>query len=405
MLSHDELRLRFKWLQLAALVVLITFVWGFFLNAYANRFLLGHVVFMFIPDDRFNDLVNLVKFSKNLDPFHYANAFYLPLTYFIVYPLQFISSKVLVMLSTLFFAASMYWYLLSRLSVFREVASKIEIYTVVTLLVCLSYPMMMVFDRANIESLLIVLTVLFFFYFEKKKYGASAMILSIPCVLKIYPLIFLVLYLKHRRYKEIFFVLVLTAILILVPFALLKGGLAINIQHYLHLNVVTYDNNNSNMFSSSVFSYVKMILSAAAHKNLFNFQYWVHEIYYFYIVFCFALAAFVTYFISRYDVVFWKQVFLLVLLMIMLPPVSYDYKLPYLFIPYCLFLTSGHKCNVKVYNCLFIILFVNKICLYAGIDSTLISFNGFINLLTMCFGLFYVVYEQFKSKLVAGDLT
>ena len=84
------------------------------------------------------------------------------------------------------------------------------------------------FERGNI----VLLTIAFVFYFFAYKDSSQTwmrtfalLCLSISAVIKIYPAIFGLYLLKEKRYKDIYFCIVLSSILFFFPFLFFKGGL------------------------------------------------------------------------------------------------------------------------------------------------------------------------------------
>jgi putative copper resistance protein D len=68
----------------------------------------------------------------------------------------------------------------------------------------LTYPFLFNIDRSNFECLLFVHQALFIYFYTRKKYLLSSIFLSFAVAMKAYPVIFLLLFIADKKFKEAF---------------------------------------------------------------------------------------------------------------------------------------------------------------------------------------------------------
>ena len=103
----------------------------------------------------------------------------------------------LVLLSALIAAASL------AISLVRRSARNVLPTIAILLTFFLSYPLMCVLERANIEGVLWPVEMLGVFAFIKKRYFAAALFVALAASMKIYPGILFLLFLSAKRYKPL----------------------------------------------------------------------------------------------------------------------------------------------------------------------------------------------------------
>ncbi|MBX9705854.1 MAG: hypothetical protein K5Q00_06320, partial [Gammaproteobacteria bacterium] len=133
------------------LVILVAFIFTFFLGGFSARFNLTHYTFLFLPGDRFNDLINILRFDV-LSPYTNPIANYLPLSYFLIFPLKFVKSSLAVLIYLTIFFSFLSWYCWYFLAEYRQSVSKVEFGISLLIFIGLSYPALFVIDRANLEA-------------------------------------------------------------------------------------------------------------------------------------------------------------------------------------------------------------------------------------------------------------
>jgi hypothetical protein len=117
-------------------------------------------------------------------------------------------------------------------------------------------------------------------------------------------------------------------------------------------------------FSASLFQFIKMIYAYIDRLHDFSLSAYLatlKKILLIYEVFTVVSAIFIAWFFLRCPLVRWKQVMLLTLMMILFPPISGDYKLLFLFLPFLLFVIAEVKDpRDYLYTILFSLLFIPK---------------------------------------------
>lgn len=211
---------------------------------------------------------------------------------------------------------------------------------VVLVLTVMSYPVLYLLDRANIEMVVwLLLGAFFYFYYVKPKHWAWVF-LAVAIAMKLYPVVFLVLLFADRKWRQLFGTVALVLILSV------SGILAISAM--THLSTVEVSKIAVNTLRGG--HYVKYGLTSIAvphgHSLWSAFSSWVfytrklsflkrynrH-----YTLATLLLGLIVAYFVVRREKVPWKRVMLLTGAMITFPVVSFDYTLVHMYFPMLLF--------------------------------------------------------------------
>ena len=230
----------------------------------------------------------------------------------------------------------------------------------------LSYPFLFTVDRGNFEFLLCILLLAFIFYYIRKQYLISVIFLSFAISMKIYPAILLVLYIPERKYREIAVGLMGTAAITIISLMFFKGGLLPNLNFLLQ---------GSNIGSNWRFIEFTSINSDLVQRGVSLLTFF--KIYYFEIGYLPSIIK--NHFSTIYlilvsligilvvlDVIFvekeaWKRVTLIIFSMLLLPPISADYKLLHVFIPLFMFLNNKNPSKLDpLYLLLFGLLLIPK---------------------------------------------
>ncbi|MCL5261197.1 MAG: glycosyltransferase 87 family protein [Gammaproteobacteria bacterium] len=278
-------------------------------------------------------------------------------------------------------------------------------YFSIFLILFLSYPILFCLDRGNLENLLFVFISLFLISFQNKKYYLSAILLAIAIGMKMYPIVFIVLFVKEKKYFELVVCLVFSALLSFFALFLLRGGMLENISSYLQSlhqfkqhYVLTLEGMR---YSASIFSVIKtflLIILEIKHKvnseSLYSYALSVLPYYNVVAVTIFGLVAL---YIIKCEEVFWKNALLLLLTMILLPQVSYDYKLIYLLLPFFLFLNRQYfnKKYDLIYLFLFALLFIPKN--YFISFKIKLAISNCVNVLLMLGFILTIIYDGMVS--------
>ncbi len=316
--------------------------------------------FLFDPGDRFNDFFHLqrVRFVPYTKLTLVGN--YFPLFYVLLIALSVAGTKVafaVYMLGFLAFFLAYTW---------RHLRTSQRGQTLVNTLIFtfLTYPVLIALDRANSEMWEFVLMCGFVHFFRRTEGTKASLLLAVAGSLKPFPLLFLMLPVAERRWRDVWVCLVAVAALSVVALRCLGPdivggvrGLIVNLRLYNHLYAAPGD--GGLYFGHSLFGLLKSVLFfAERHRHSASA---VNHLAAAWLVFAALAVVGVTAYIATVEKTFWKKVALVVLAMDLLPLVSADYKLLDLFIPLFLFLNSEEKdLHDRTYTVLFALLLIPK---------------------------------------------
>lgn len=365
--------------------------------------------FLFKPSQFFNDFTSIIPklrgFAPYTPPADWQN--YFPLAYLILTPFLCFKNMFfayLVFLST-FLGFFGYW---NKKFLKLENISVIDNFQIFFIVTFLSYPFLLIVDRGNFDMMIFILFAFFVFAFQEGKYQKSAILLGIINAMKPFSLLFLILFLFEKKYREFFLSIGTSFLLIIGGFMLFKGNIFNQISVMLQsiiwiekMYILQNDFNAHLTITSSLFGSLRELLfkyPAIIPSNLISNETLLH-IYKPLSLFLTAMTAFLTW----REKVFWKRITLLVCYMLVVPHFVIDYKLIFLFVPLWLFINSEEKTKFDVlYVILFGLLLIPKrfivLFLPAGVQFIEVSvlFNPFIMLFLMAL----IGYEQRNIKKV-----
>lgn len=301
--------------------------------------------FLFNPNDRFNDFFNIYRATATLKPYDFPVSVYFPFTFMMMYPFSVLSPIAAFCLFTLVFIGYFSYYLFSGLP---EMSIKKRLFSVFVLSV-LSYPFLFSVDRLNVECLLFIFLALFLHYYGKGEDWKSVVFLSLATAMKLYPLVFVVLFIKDRKFKYLPVISVLVVIVsVLSGWALREGvfGSFEGLKHNLALFSRDYFLTNHGLqHNASLFGVARLL-----EKTNYGARHLVD----YYAMLALILFSCVAAYIVFRERKPWKNVALLTFTMILLPQVSYDYKLIHLFLPLMLFVQEE---NPGRFSCAYAVAF------------------------------------------------
>ncbi len=387
--------------QCCILIIGIGFLCGTVFAFFMRHHGWPYNTFLFIPSQRFSDFFMTYAFTKGLNPYTSPIAFYFPLAYWVIVPFTLIRAKYSFVIFNLIFCGFLFWLLVHYTRNFKT-SFKPFCYFLMLFVFYLSYPVLMCLDRGNFEAMLFIFVALFLISFQKHQYYVAALLLSIAIGMKGFPAVFLVLFIKEKKYKELFFCIILTLVLTLSALASLKGGIVENIHLYSHvmgnakhdyvLWPVIYG-------TASLFQIIKFVIGYVAMED--HAFYW-HEVTRVLPIYEIAVGIFfvvLAVYIVRYERVFWKNVVLLVFAMIIFPTISYDYKLIYLLLPLLLFFQRPYDAISRfdrAYLILLSLLFIPKH--YYVIPIAVAPINNLINIAIMFILMGLIFCDYFQDK-------
>lgn len=292
--------------------------------------------FLFLKDYRYSDYMDTIKtiragvysgergVARNYFPFIYIVVTVFDL--FIKNPM--ISYIITFIISCIFMIFSYY--------IFLKDEKNITFFAMLLITFC-SYPIMYEFDRANVEYIVLAFLMLFFIFYKKEKYKIAAVLLSLPICMKLYPAVFILLFLQKRRIKE-FFICVFSTILVMCFSYILLGGtiesLPIAIENFKGfssniggtLQGVQY---NHTLWGFS--NFCNLLINGQLLNSASMASYTIT------IIIIAILLALYLIFMEKEE---WKIITILTIMMITFPHVSFDYTLMHMYIPILYFVTA-----------------------------------------------------------------
>lgn len=360
--------------------------------------------FLFDPQQAFTDFTFEMDIVRHFSPYTIPNDWvnYLPLAYLILFPFSFIKNKLIAYsIFALGFLTGLTY--LNTKTFTCENLTKLQNFQNIFIISVLSYPVLFILDRGNFDMLLFFIFAGFIYAFKAEKYLLSAALLAFQNAIKPFSVFFLLLFLYKKRYKEFFLSLILTALLIIGGFMLFKGGLlnqiavylksiAIYKYNYVYLNEAHKAITNS----SSLFILLKFML-CEFNKILSTVS--LDKIY---MPISLTIAAITAFFTWR-EKLFWKQITLLTLIMILLPYVSSDYKLIFLFVPIWLFINEKAASKFDTaYTILFGLLMIYKPLMIFSVHAykltQLVTLGIIVNPIIIMLFIGLIIFEQFYAK-------
>ncbi|MBI3519377.1 MAG: DUF2029 domain-containing protein [Bacteroidetes bacterium] len=221
------------------------------------------------------------------------------------------------------------------------------------------------------EPVVAILIMAFFYFYKKEKHIIAILFLALAAATKIYPILFVLIYVSDKRYKEAAMVIIGTFLFILFPLIFQQGGFEKNLFFILNgfeldTNVSSFqgafeDKGNYMLQGSSLFSVYKILnIKMNLHSQNMLTKYFI------FVGLLALISVFYTVFIEK---ILWKKVTILTCLIIVLPHISFDYKL--IHVLYCVYLFINEtksefdqKLNYKVISILFGVILIPKSYVY-----------------------------------------
>jgi hypothetical protein len=219
-------------LERMALIVLVgtalSLAFHYALAFYLNR-PYPYSTFLFDPHDWMNDFNNMYEIVTGFSPYHSAHWFqsnYFPFANVFFSVFAIIPSRETSLVCFLLVFAMIYVAFVMRMN--RRFFG-LPAYMVFILFIA-SYPMLFAVDRANVEIYLFLCLAFFcYMYFKAGNEIAGAVFLGATIAMKLYPGVFLVLFIRDRKWKALGLTLAVTATLTFVPLLLFRGGIVSNV--------------------------------------------------------------------------------------------------------------------------------------------------------------------------------
>ena len=333
----------------------------YFKGAYLQR-LYPENTFLFKPSAAFTDFSGLYDFMMRGNPYEQINASpYYPLANLVIFLFTLLPMGWSFLVFVLGFLAFLTWFNARNLAT----GDRMELVRNVFIFTCLTYPVLFALDRGNLECLLVLFVLYFAHFFMKERYELAAFFLSLAIAMKAFPVILSLLFLARRQYKAFVMTAVSTVVLTVFSLAAFRCNPVAYVSMALHGGNVAHDNTFS-AFSAANWAFQRGPGLFGVYKlALLNFHVikqmdmsWWLALYYGFAVSLMGLIAAYVIWIEKQT---WKQMALLVFAMLLLPHISSDYRLLYLFVPLLLFINSERSPRRDVtYAILFGLLLIPK---------------------------------------------
>ncbi len=394
-------------------------LWGFIIAVVYHFFIQGfllhkeypHNTFLFLSQDRFNDFYNMLPICRKLNPYfetvHFFTSNYFPLLNVLFWMFSLFNKDFAFFLFLVCFVI-VAWKLCSNFLI-NKFKNKIELHKTVFILLFLNYGFLFALDRGNSELYLFLFVGLFLYAYNNKKYHLAALYLAIASAFKLYPLLFILLFISEKKYKELAYTIFYFILFTCISLLLFKQGFELNLIHVLNgfelknsqLSNLPLENNNYFIQGSSLFNAFKILLI----KCRIN----IKDIYSTYINITIIITLIASIYIIFIEQKLWVKATIITLLVILLPHISGDYKL-ILLIP-CILLyliednvQSVSRINYKLISVLLGILIIPKSYIYfdklISISSNKpdIPISNIINPLIMLYLIYILIKHGIKIQ-------
>lgn len=372
--------------------IVFHYVIGFYLHTGypANTFLLQ-------PDQHFMDFTGMVSFIKGFAPFDHATLGinYFPLAYIILFPFSLIKNLTASYMVFLAIFLSFWIFVNTKFFACKDF-SKLQNFQNIFILTLMTYPFLFLLDRGNFDMMVLIFISLFIHLFGSKKYLSSGIVLGLTNAIKPFFLIFSILYLIEKKYKEFFLSIITTGLVVIGGFMILKGNffdqIAVFIQDIsIFQKTFYYDLQGGLANCSSLYLALKMWFCSSL--NMIS----TVELVKIYQVIGLVVSVVTVIFAWR-EKIFWKRIALLTLYVLVMPFVTFDYRLIFLFIPLWLFVKAREHCKFDlVYAILFGLLLIPKRFLWVGTPK-LVLLSVALNPLLMLAFMVLIIVEQFVKE-------
>ena len=267
------------------------------------------------------------------------------------------------------------------------------------IILILSYPFIMVLDRANAEIFLFIFLYMFVFNYRRRPW-LSMVALACAIAMKLFPVFFGLIYLSDKKYKELVLTLALAFFVNLIGYGVYPGGIFNNIaSHLLNLRISSLYyglDGRDIIFSHSLLAALKYLLLSFAQRpdlevinaRALSISRWITPV----------LTLFVSAWCVFVEKEMWKKAALLTCLMLLTPAVSADYRLIHLYIPFFAWLDDAPVSpNDRYYAMLYGGLFIPKTYAHLAVlpeASVSIVINAFL----MLFLIAMIVIEDIRQN-------
>lgn len=364
--------------------------------------------FLFDPKDRYNDFFNVFRtYIHHRNPYDSDVNVYFPFAFVPIKLLTFFEETTALNVLSAAFIVFTPAFVYRALS-FLKVATRVWVTIALSFM---TYPFLFVLDRGNLEALLFIFLAAGLAAFHFRKRFLSIVLISLAVAMKAYPGIYFLLFMRKKRpirslikpgllsVSLVAGITVLSALFITEEFQRTFIGLWRNLRAFK----IYYLVRDSGMpYGSSLFSAVKLVLIMSLNWFGVDLGRLVPFLIKRWSLIALLLGAMSLYRLYRIRLRPWQNTAVLTFMVLLIPPVSFDYKLIHLLIPTLLFLRANEPWRKPgwslFYTVGFGLLLIPKSYLYlVGNISINIVLNPLIMLLMMS-GFFIEAKQRSAAK-------
>lgn len=387
---------------------------GFVISVFYHYILAGYFglpypynTFLANPKIRFGDYINDYRISVGLNP--YFSSFWLHSNYYpfmnvFMYFFTLIPIKLSILLFLIIFGSFFTWFNYAHLKSDNRLATFKNVF----IFSFMTYPFLILVDRLNLEGWVFIFLGTFIFLYHKKQYTESAVFLALATCMKLSPLVFILMFLADKRYREIIIIIAVVFSVSLISLLLLHGNFFDNLSFILngfHLDkeptIQPFFDYSNNLIQRgvSLFTFLKVIFNTTWLLDFLR----VKSLLSMYVKTMLILSCLMAFFVIFIEKTQWKRAAIIVLMLVLFPHISADYKLIHLFLPLALYINHNEKSpRDKLYCVLFGFMMVPK-C-YMFISSMVsdvghdVSISVPINIATLLFLMGLLIYDGLFSE-------
>lgn len=298
--------------------------------------------FLFKPWDAGNDFHNIFRTVVAGDPYGSAVSVYFPFTYLPLYLLRPFPSIAAFALLVAAFTTVLFRRVWNCLHPLPRAPRSLSTF----ILTVLTYPYLFCVDRGNLEMLVFLFLIGFLTFLRMDRGYAAALSLAAAAAMKGYPALFGLIFLARRQIKPFLIMIFGTIGLTVVAAWTFPGGILGSL-HALHENLQTFGRTYIDGVAGTHFnplgiqhngSYFAMARALELAGLLPEFAVSAFEA--MYVVFAAAAGLGVAWWVIFKDRALWRQTTLITVAVLVLPQISFDYKLILLMIPVPMFLSK-----------------------------------------------------------------
>ncbi|MCX5848667.1 MAG: glycosyltransferase family 87 protein [Deltaproteobacteria bacterium] len=385
--------------------------------------------FLFRPADRFQDFLGVLRMTADRNPYQIKNVIgvlgdsnmiknvggvimyshypteasnYFPFTHLLFYPFTLINKYASLVIYSLFVIGFAVFASAKALGdgLSDSIGQRCLNVLVFTLM---SYPLLFTLDRGNIEGIIFIFLACAAWLYLSGRGKLAAACIGLAASIKGFPIIFLIFFVRERRWKELMIGVAVPVCLTIVALLFLEGG--------VFENLTLLRNALRNFSDLMLFKYNGLTHNISLFSMLYSFWALLHHAfisvaslrpiiaYYYVVAGIIALAVLAYVFFSRLE--FWKAWFVLVAAVQLLPFPSYDYKLIHTLVPMFLLIRSGKETRwTRTYLALLCLIVVPKGFWILFFDVRCGTIVNPLLILTVCI---MIVVEQYYGTLVCSQ--